>query len=424
MQPAIGEAEQRAALQRVLKSTALSHSESLRRLLAYLGEKALNGGGADLKEYTIGLEAFGKPESYDPQQDSTVRVLASKLRHKLEEYYASEGAQDPIRIELPRGHYRLQFQARQRVGGRASALAQIRLRGWQYATFGLGLAAIVLLTLNLTHWLPESRAARTVVSPASFPTQEMAQLWRPYVDSSRPILFVLGTPLFTKFSGGFFRSPQVNDWEVAAASGTLRAIRKLLGSDYAVPWHNFTGVGEATAAFLLAQLLAPQRIPIMLKRSSALAWEDLEHYNVIFLGSPKFNRQLLDLVASADFVIERGVIRNRNPRPGEAQEYRDVWPNKAELGEDYALIHHLPGLHGRGNILILGSSSTQGTWAAAQYVTEPAHVKQLVSRLRLPGSGELPSAYQVLIRARFKQDVPVEVAYVTHRSWPASRSAR
>lgn len=423
MERATGEVERRAALQRVLESTALSHSESLRRLLAYLGDKALNGGGAELKEYTIGLEAFGKPESYDPQQDSTVRVLASKLRHKLEEYYATEGAQDPIRIELPRGHYRLRFQSRQQTEGPRSAPVQTRLRRWQYGTFGLGVAAAVLLTLNLTHWLPASRAARAVVLPASFPSREMEQLWRPYVDRGRPILLVLGTPLFTKYSGGFFRSPQVNDWEAAASSGTLNGIRKLLGSDYAVPWYSFTGVGEATAAFLLAQLLAPRRVPLMLKRSSALAWEDLEHHNVIFLGSPKFNRQLLDLAASGDFVIERGVIRNRNPRPGEAEEYRDVWTNKAEIAEDYALIHHLPGLHGRGNILILGSSSTQGTWAAAQYVTEPTHVKQLVERLRLPGSGELPGAYQVLIRARFKQDVPVEVAYVTHRSWPASRSA-
>jgi hypothetical protein len=420
VQPAVGEAERRAALQRVLRSATLAHSESLRRLLAYLGEKALNGATADLKEYTIGLEAFGKPESYDPQQDSTVRVLASKLRHKLDEYYATEGAGDPVRIELPRGHYRLRFDL-QRQADRA--FSRVQLRRWQYATFGLGIITLVLLLLAVTRWVPESRAARTAVPAAPFRTPELELLWRPFLEGGRPVLLVLGTPLFAKFSGGFFRSPRLNDWEAAASSETVRGVQKLLGSDYAVPWHNFTGIGEATGAFLLAQLLAERRVPVMLKRSSAVAWEDLEHHNVIFLGSPKFNRQLLDLAASGDFVIEGGVIRNRNPRPGEATEYRDVWPNKAEIAEDYALIHHLPGLHGRGHILILGSSSTQGTWAAAQYVTEPAHVKELVARLRLSVSGRLPPAYQVVIRARFKQDVPVEVSYVTHRYPPSTSDA-
>lgn len=412
MHPAVSEAEQRAALQRVLRSTALAHSESLRRLLAYLGEKTLNGAGVELKEYTIGLEAFGKPESYDPQQDSTVRVLASKLRHKLDEYYATEGAGDPVRIELPRGHYRLRFEARQPAERPSSP---DRLRRWQYATFGLGILTLLLLVPVVTQRLPESRAAPTALPPAPLATPELELLWQPFLEGGRPVLLVLGTPLFAKFSGGFFRSPRINDWEAAASSEAIRRIQRLLGSDYAVPWHNFTGIGEATGAFLLAQLLSQRRIPLMLKRSSALAWEDLEHHNVIFLGSPKFNRQLLDLAASGDFVIEGGVIHNRNPRPGEAAEYRDVWPNKAEIAEDYALIHHLPGLHGRGNILILGSSSTQGTWAAAQYVTEPIHVKELVARLRLADSGRLPPSYQVVIRARFKQGVPVELAYITHR---------
>jgi hypothetical protein len=420
MHPAASEAEQRAALQRVLRSSTLAHSENLRRLLSYLGEKALNGAGADVKEYTIGLEAFGKPESYDPQQDSTVRVLASKLRHKLEEYYATEGAADPVRIELPRGHYRLRFEARQPADRMSS---QARLRRWQYATFGLGVITLVLLVPAVTHWQREVRAARTAAPPAPLGTPELELLWRPFFEGGRPVLLVLGTPLFTKFSGGFFRSPRINDWEAAASSETVRKMQRLLSSDYAVPWHNYTGIGEATGAFLLAQLLSRRRIPVMLKRSSALAWEDLEHHNVIFLGSPKFNRQLLDLAASADFVIEGGVIRNRNPRPGEATEYRDVWPNKAEIAEDYALIHHLPGLHGRGNILILGSSSTQGTWAAAQYVTEPTHVKELVARLGLAGPGRLPSSYQVVVRARFKQDVPVEVSYVTHRCPSSSADA-
>ena len=59
----------------------------------------MNGGAAELKEYTIGIEAFDKSADYDPQLDPAVRVLASKLRRKLEDYYLKEGAANPLRIE-------------------------------------------------------------------------------------------------------------------------------------------------------------------------------------------------------------------------------------------------------------------------------------------------------------------------------------
>ncbi len=58
------------------------------------------------------MEGFGEPDGYDPKLDSSVRVQAGKLRQKLDEYYRTEGAGDPIRVELPKGHFRLEFQSR------------------------------------------------------------------------------------------------------------------------------------------------------------------------------------------------------------------------------------------------------------------------------------------------------------------------
>ncbi len=104
-------AESREQLSRILGSSAFKNTDRLSQLLAYLVEAVLSGSGEPLKEYRIALDAFGRPESFDPRTDSVVRVTARQLRLKLREYYETEGAADPIRIDLPKGSYVLEFAA-------------------------------------------------------------------------------------------------------------------------------------------------------------------------------------------------------------------------------------------------------------------------------------------------------------------------
>lgn len=74
-------------------------------------DQTLAGQGDLIKEYTIALEVLHKDASFDPRTDPVVRVEASKLRNKLAVYYQSEGAGDPIRIELPKRGYAPHFSA-------------------------------------------------------------------------------------------------------------------------------------------------------------------------------------------------------------------------------------------------------------------------------------------------------------------------
>jgi hypothetical protein len=410
------QSEFRAELQRVLDSDAFQHSDGLRRLLAYLGKKSLDGAAKELKEYTIGLEAFGKSSDYDPQQDPAVRVLASKLRHKLEDYYLKEGADHPVRIELPKGHYELKFELRQDKTLGLQHVLKVEVRKWRRISLGLAICTLLLFVLLAARWRGAlSQGGQVAASAQEAWTPELELIWQPYLESNRSVLISLGTPLFTKFSGGFFRNPKINDWQEAENSAQLRLLQKTLESPHAAPWHNFTGTGEATGAFLLGKLLEARKPDLVLKRSSVLSWDDIQQNNVIFLGSPKFNLHLKDLPAGEGFVIEGGSIQNLRPRPGEREIYADVWnPTHSVLLEDYALIYRLPGLHGRGEIMVLASSSTDGTWAAVEYVTQAEYAKDLVSRLRLP-SGDLPESFQVVVKARFKEQVPVEISHVTHR---------
>src|SRR6266481_3464393 len=64
------------------------------------------------KEYQIATEVFGRQKDFDPHLDSMVRVQAGRLRAKLAEYYGSEGAEDSILVEMPKGNYVLTFHQR------------------------------------------------------------------------------------------------------------------------------------------------------------------------------------------------------------------------------------------------------------------------------------------------------------------------
>lgn len=87
--------EARLELRRVAESQSFQEAEALRRLLLFLGEATLDGRADHLKEYTVGLECLGRPSHYDPRTDSSARMLAARLRRKLEDYYRSEGVADP-----------------------------------------------------------------------------------------------------------------------------------------------------------------------------------------------------------------------------------------------------------------------------------------------------------------------------------------
>ena len=153
-------AEPRAhQLKKILNSKVLEGAPSLRRLFEFLGNKALAGEADSLKEYTVGVDALNKPPSYDPRSDASVRVQASKLREKLQMYYETEGCDDPLIVDLPKGHYKLEFRHRGQDSGSASrAAAEAQIKTWRRRALVLGtcLAASLLLMAALV--VKDSRA--------------------------------------------------------------------------------------------------------------------------------------------------------------------------------------------------------------------------------------------------------------------------
>src|SRR5437764_11492881 len=110
--PVTERAQNLAQIEKLLSSHTLHGSESLCKLLRYLANHSMDHPGLSPKEYQIATEVLGRQQDFDPHVDSMVRVQAGRLRTKLAEYYASEGAKDTIQVEMPKGTYALTFHAR------------------------------------------------------------------------------------------------------------------------------------------------------------------------------------------------------------------------------------------------------------------------------------------------------------------------
>jgi hypothetical protein len=411
----VNQEEIHAQVERLVHSKAFENSEVHRKLLQYLAEKSITGEADRLKEYTVGLEAFGKPPTYDPKRDSIVRLQASRLRQKLTTYYQIEANGDPLLVSLPKGAFKLSFEPRPQLSDVPAAIPETPQRNPQrqvrllLAMLAVAILWAVLATVGYVR--ARSQPASGLVSWNT----ELESLWAPFLRSERPLLVCLGTPLFVRIPDlGFVRDPKVNDWQEVQKSERFQRFLKAAGGKDLVPANPFTGTGEASAAVLLSKLLASRKREVLLTRSSILSWQQIMDDDVVFVGPPKFNPQLQAAALTEDLVMEAEGIRNRRPQPGEPAFLEDhIVPAKPSEGETHALISLMPGPSGAGQLLTIAGNASPDTLAAAEWLTQPWRAKELVGRLR-GRSGEMPQYFQVVLKVSFKQGIPVESSYVFH----------
>ena len=118
-----GSREIEEQLDRILRSKTFHLGQRSQAFLRYAVENSLRGNAP--KEYAIAVDVLGRDEDYDPAIDATVRVEAGRLRGRLREYYDTEGNDDPIFIDMPRGGYSAVFDFRETHGpGAAPAMVE------------------------------------------------------------------------------------------------------------------------------------------------------------------------------------------------------------------------------------------------------------------------------------------------------------
>ena len=386
------ETDAQAQVRRILESKTFRTSEVHRNLLNYLAEKSLAGDADSLKEYTVGLDVFSKPSSYDPRQESVVRMHMARLRQKLGEYYRTEGVEDSVIVDIPKGAFKVTFDEKPVAPvpePEAPAIVPVPPRPSYKIELILGglLLAAVALASYFGLRLREVEHTTAMTVPATW-TPELRELWAPLMAQDRPLVVCLAT--------------EANSDSKSAPS--------------------LTGIATANGAFLLGQFLANRIQNVYVTGSDALTMPELSMGNVVYLGQPA-NRLLQTLPEDQQFTSDAGGVHNLHPKAGEPELFGDsLSPGSKQVIESYALITHVPGLNAKGDILYISGSHTFDVTAGVEAFTDPGQAKMLVTSLR-KRDGTLPRYYQIVLRVRSMDETPIEVSYVTHRELSAAKPA-
>lgn len=411
---AIGREQCFQQIDKLIKSHSLRTSESLCKLLRYLAEHSLDQPGIALKEYQIATEVLGRPAGFDPQSDSTVRVQAGRLRVKLAEYYAQEGSDDLIVVEVPKGSYALTFHLRPAKPGAQPAATLVlesaakkeeatpSTRGWAIAVVAL---SVLLAATFVTTAIQLSQRTRTQATPSQPVPAAYQIFWNRFLTGPQQPWVI--------FSNGSFVGRPETGMRYFNPSSDARAF--ILD--------HYTGVGEVLAIHELDHVFALLNRPIRVKRGALFSLDDAKNNDLIFVGSPSENLTLLDIPGTQEFVFRRLdsgprkgdlAVRNVHPQSGEPKVFLGT-PANQPTTEDYAVVSLLPGLDPSRSILILAGDTTFGTQAAVEYVCREDSVKELLQRLKVSKPAEL-KPFEALLHVKIAHGVPVMTDLVSVRN--------
>src|ERR1700689_5558551 len=114
-------AAERAEVEAILRSGIFNRAPNLESFFRYICERQFNGEADEVKEYSIAVEALRRSPDFDQKKDSIVRVEAHRLRKRLGEFYATDGASHMVQITIPPGQYIPHFTFHDSANGRNGA---------------------------------------------------------------------------------------------------------------------------------------------------------------------------------------------------------------------------------------------------------------------------------------------------------------
>jgi malectin (di-glucose binding ER protein) len=249
-------------VRRVASSATLEKSPRLRAFFIHVCKCSLEGRADEATEQQIGIYVYGRPASYNPNDDNIVRSQARMLRMKLEHHFANEGKDELVIITIPKGQYLPVFENRSSEPGKPASDGKDGDRGvttrhriWFFVAMS-ALLGLIIIWLGYHVFQPKSSSAPSSIaltgasSPASEPEPARQSQKRPVVSAPdigeiRIAAGHMGASYVDVwghrwdadrcYEGGVARPGPLQFFPPVADEGPLRSLRQAASGDDMVP---------------------------------------------------------------------------------------------------------------------------------------------------------------------------------------------
>jgi hypothetical protein len=417
-------------VQRVVSSRYFSKAPQLRDILIYICQRGLADPAAVIKEHEIGCTVLGRKPDFNPYDDNIVRVQISHLRKKLEEYFTSEGKDEPVQIRIPRGAYLPRFEPNAHAPLSTEIVPPVlpasvpklaepekpRLFPFRPSvSILILLAAIFGLYFATRQAVPRSAAA--VIDHRAAPDP----FWSRLFGNGQPTGIVIADTCLVMLQDILHSDISVDEYSRREySSDLLRKVSEpgLRSALELIASRQYTSLADTNVASKMkgiSQQFGNSRTSIRYARY--LNIRDFKTENFILIGSRRgmpwvqlFDQQM-NFALEEDRSTHRFRFRNRNPKPGEAAAY--IPTENAGAVETYADIALLPNLGNTGSVLILSGITMEGSEAAGDLVTSSTFAKEL-ERLLGP-QGVKDRYFEILLKTRADAGAARNSQIVTYR---------
>lgn len=415
----------RELLRRVLNSPTFQKSERLSSLLSFVCEMTLQGREQEINEQRIGEAVFMRARDYDSSVDGIVRTQASRLRTRLELYFSSDGAKEPVQIVIPRGGYVPRFKSRtllkfkqdlptsddseaglaaslskdsaeQLAGGAPELRASESPRWYASATAPWILVAIlpVLVVWGLAFGLKQRNANKT--APVTLPHP----LWDTIFAENQITLIVYGDSGLVMWQNFANRDVHLAEYlsrdymkqSPPSASVNQTLLMSLGGRRY-------TSIVDLDIAETMQQMAMARNVKTEHRYARDLLPNDLKQGNVVLVGTAEANPWVELFEANMNFYFHNDrknqvfSVINRVPKGSEPKQWDSAYNDAAH--RVFAVVAYLPNLSGQGNALLLEGTSMAGTESAWDFVSDDSQLLPFLQRIRKP-NGSIPHFEAVL----------------------------
>ncbi len=368
----------REQLKRLVAHPLFTNSKRYPVLLTYIVEQTLLGNARDLKERTIGVEAFGREPSYDVNLDPVVRTTAAEVRKRLIQYYYSTDHAGELLIELPLGSYVPSFRelahhssasdgiqvAAENVESsphhpKSSEIPPADFKGklarsviYKWLLTAVGLFFAVLLGF----WIGRVRAPSPAPRPSEF--SNLARFWEPLTATSSRITYCLG----------------VATDSVDLQSRTVREFPPNEGGSLNV-------YDVITLARSIAPIV-PKNGEFRVMAASDTGFAQLREGPFVLIGAydnPWTMRITQDLPIGFEYDNHVREIVDRTTSPKKIWMLQWQVPGKS-LARDYAVVARLHDKFTGKPVIILAGILGEGTEAASEVVSNQAYLDAVLQK--------------------------------------------